>query len=134
MNGTPSKRIFCERSRSLTSKSWELVNENSLDVSGGQIEGGCIFKINDEDVENAKKIAALKGFSLTGNEVYCLAADATGKTIFPGLSDDITTGSFHVLGTDKAASVNGTTLYSMPEPDASHGTIMPITAEEYNNG
>ncbi len=133
VNGTPSKRIFCERSRSLTSKSWELVHENSLDVSGGQIEGGCIFKINDEDVENAKKIAALKGFSLTGNEVYCLAADATGKTIFPGLSDDITTGSFHVLGTDKAASVNGTTLYSMPEPDASHGTIMPITAEEYNN-
>lgn len=54
-------------------------------------------------------------------------------TIFPGLSDDITTGQFNVLGTEANASVNGTPLYSMPEPAASHGTIMPITSEEYDN-
>lgn len=132
-HGTPSKRIYCERSQSLTSLDWELVSKNSLDVGGGQIEGGCIFKINTDDVENAKKIAALKDYTLEGDEVYCLIADATGKTIFPGLSSDITTGSFHVLGTEANASVGGTPLYTMPEPAASHGTIMPITSEEYDN-
>lgn len=131
--GTPSKRVYCERSKSLTSTNWELVNANSLDVSGGQIEGPCIFKLNSDDVENAKAIAALKGYPLTGDEVYCLAADQTGSTIFPGLSSDITSGSFNVLGTTKSATVDGTALYTMPEPDASHGTIMPITSEEYNN-
>ncbi len=131
--GTPSKRVYCERSKSLTSKDWELVHKNSLDVSGGQIEGPCIFKLNSDDVAHAKQIASLKGFTLEGDDVYCLAADKTGSTIFPGLSTDITSGSFYVLGTGKAETVNGTLLYSMPEPDASHGTIMPVTAEEYNN-
>lgn len=131
--GTPSKRVYCERSKSLTSTDWELVHKNSLDVGGGQIEGPCILKLNKDDVENAKQIASLKGFNMTGDDIYCLMADATGKTIFPGLSDDITTGRFNVLGTEKAAEVNGTKLYSMPEPDASHGTVMPITSEEYNN-
>ena len=133
--GTPSKRIYCERSTSLTAPAseWELVYKNCLNVGGGQIEGGCIFEINTEDVENAKKIAALKGFKLTGERIFALVADATGVTIFPGLSDDITTGQFNVLGTEANASVNGTPLYSMPEPAASHGTIMPITSEEYDN-
>lgn len=131
--GTPSKRVYCERSKSLTSTDWELVSANSLDVSGGQIEGACIFKLNTDDVENAKKIAALKGYTLKGDDIYCLTADKTGVTIFPGLSDDITKGNFNVLGTTKSEVVNGTTLYTMPEPDASHGTIMPITSEEYHN-
>ncbi len=133
VNGTPSKRIFCERSKSLTSKEWDLVHPNSLDISGGQIEGGCIFKINNDDVANAKEVASLKGFTLDGNDVYCLVADRTGATIFPGLSSNIEEGNFHVIGTGKNETVNGKTLYSMPEPDASHGTIMPITSEEYNN-
>ena len=133
--GTPSKRIYCEKSKSLTApaEDWELVYNNCLNVGGGQIEGGCIFEINTEDVENAKKIAALKGYELKGDRIFELVADATGKTIFPGLSDNITTGQFNVLGTEANASVNGTPLYSMPEPAASHGTIMPITSEEYDN-
>lgn len=150
--GTPSKRVYCERSTSLLSTQskepgdetdtdptkWEGVHKNSLAVGGGQIEGPCILKLNSDDVENAKYIASLKGFELAGNDIYCLMADATGKTIFPGLSDDITTGDFHVLGTDKGATAtdedgNKVQLYSMPEPDASHGTVMPITSEEYNN-
>ncbi len=131
--GTPSKRIYCERSTSLTSADWELVSSNSLNVSGGQIEGGCIFKINSDDVENAKNIASLKGFTLEGDEVFCLAADATGVTIFPGLSSNIEDGWFNVLGTTANAEVDGVSLYSMPEPSASHGTIMPITSEEYRN-
>lgn len=131
--GTPSKRVYCERSQSLTATQWELVHENSLPVSGGQIEGPCIFKINSDDVETAKQIAALKGIEMTGDDIYCLMADQTGSTIFPGLSDDITKGTFNVLGTKNAEEVNGTTLYTMPGPIASHGTVMPITSEEYNN-
>ena len=133
--GTPSKRIYCEKSTSLTApaEDWELVYNNCLNVGGGQIEGGCIFEINTEDVKNAKKIAALKGYELKGERIFALVADATGVTIFPGLSDDITTGQFNVLGTEANASVNGTPLYSMPKPAASHGTIMPITSEEYDN-
>lgn len=133
INGTPSKRVYCERSKSLTSANWERVHNNSLAYSKGQIEGACIFKLNKDDVENAKNIAKLKDINLTGEDIFCLIADATGVTIFPGLSDDITTGSFHILGEQKVETVNGTTLYTMPEPAASHGTIMPITTEEYNN-
>ena len=131
--GTPSKRIYCERSKSLTATKWEIVSNNSLAVSGGQIEGGCIFKINTDDVENAKKVAGLKGFTLEGDDVYCLMADKTGVTIFPGLSTNLSDGWFNVLGTNKSESVNGTSIYSMPDPDASHGTVMPITSEEYDN-
>ncbi len=133
INGTPSKRVYCERSKSLTSTNWERVHNNSLAYSKGQIEGACIFKLNKDDVENAKEIAKLKDITLTGEDVFCLIADATGVTIFPGLSDDITTGNFHILGEQKVEIVNGTTLYTMPEPAASHGTIMPITTAEYDN-
>lgn len=133
INGTPSKRVYCEKSNSLTAETWTRVANNSLDVSGGQIEGPCIFKLNTDDAENARNVAALKGFTLSGDDIYCLTADKTGATIFPGLSDNIETGTFNVLGTGKTEEVNGTKIYSMPEPDASHGTIMPITAEEYHN-
>ncbi len=131
-NGTPSKRVFCERSKSLLSTEWELVHINSLN-GNVNIEGPCIFKINDEDVENAKELAGLKKITFEGDELYCLIADNNGSTIFPGLSDDIETGEFKVLGTGKTAAVGGTSIYSMPEPGASHGTIIPITSEEYNN-
>lgn len=151
--GTPSKRVYCERSTSLLSTEsktpgdtedtdptkWELVHKNSLDTGDTkQIEGPCILKLNSDDVENAKYIAGLKGFELTGDDIYCLLADKTGVTIFPGLSDDITKGDFYILGQTKGATAkdedgNTVPLYSMPEPDASHGTIMPITSEEYNN-
>lgn len=131
--GTPGKRVYCERSKSLTTADWELVHNNSLDVSGNQIEGPTIFKLNKDDTENAKKIAKLKGFDLTGDDIYCLMADQTGVTVFPGLSDDITKGNFNILGNRKNETVGDTKIYSMPEPDASHGTIMPITAEEYHN-
>ena len=130
--GTPSKRIYCERSKSLTATKWEVVSNNSLNVSGGQIEGGCIFKINTDDVENAKKVAGLKGFTLAGDDVYCLTADMTENTIFPGLSSKLADGWFNVLGTSKNVTVGDTMIYSMPAPDASHGTIMPITSEEYD--
>lgn len=133
INGTPSKRVYCERSKSLTSTEWERVHNNSLAYSKGQIEGACIFKLNKDDVENAKKIAALKNINLTGDDIFCLIADATGVTIFPGLSDDITAGNFSILGEQEVEIVNGTTLYTMPKPAASHGTIMPITTEEYKN-
>lgn len=152
--GTPSTRVYCERSTDLLSTEsktpgdtedtdptkWELVHYNSLAVGGGQIEGPCILKLNSDDVENAKYIAKLKNkdFEMTGDDIYCLMADQTGSTIFPGLSDNITKGDFYVLGTTKGATAkdedgNTVPLYSMPEPDASHGTVMPITSEEYNN-
>lgn len=106
--GTSSKRVYCERSTSLLGE-WELVHNNSLAWSGGQIEGPCIFKFNDRDSE--------------GGDKYCLIADATGSQIFPGVSTDITTGSFTILNASQ---------YAMPEPTASHGTIIPITSEEYD--
>ncbi len=128
--GTPSKRVYCERSTSLLGE-WEIVHNNSLNVGGGQIEGACISAINPEDVETVKAYAAAKGITLEGDEIYCLSADQTGSTIFIGLSDDITDGWFNVLGTAKSQTVDGVSIYSMPEPDASHGTIMPITSAEY---
>ncbi|MBO5372603.1 MAG: Ig-like domain-containing protein [Lachnospiraceae bacterium] len=131
-HGTPKKRIFCERSKTLTSANWELVYADSLNVGGGQIEGGCISQINPEDVETVKQYAALQGIELKGNEIYCLSADQTGSTVFIGLSDNIEDGWFNVLGTSKSQTVDGVTIYTMPEPDASHGTIMPITSEEYD--
>lgn len=133
VHNTPGKRIYCERSKSLTASEWEFVHENSLNVKGGQIEGPCIFKFNADDVENARNIAKLKGFNLTGNDIYCLMADQSKSTIFPGLSDNIKNGNFNVLGTKNAEIVGDTTLYTMPGPIASHGTVMPITSEEYNN-
>lgn len=132
INGTPSKRVYCERSKSLKG-TWERVANNSLPVSGGQIEGPTIYKINDDDVENAKEVAGLLNITLEGDQIYCLAADQTGSTIFPGLTDDITSGEFNPLGTSKTVSAGGRKVYAMPDPDASHGTIMPITSEEYNN-
>ncbi len=133
VHNTPGKRVYCERSKSLTAAEWEFVHADSLNVGGGQIEGPCIFKFNADDVENARNAAKLKGFDLTGDDIYCLMADQTQSTIFPGLSDNIEDGNFNILGTKNAEQVNGTTLYTMPGPIASHGTVMPITSEEYNN-
>lgn len=133
--GTGSKHVYCERSTSLTSTEWELVYKDSLteDVSWA-IEGPCIYKFNEDDKENAKKLAALKGIVLDDTkDIYGLIADRNQHYIFPGVSDDITSGKFGRLGDSKSAEVNGTSIYSMPEPVASHGTIMPITSEEYNN-
>lgn len=133
--GTGSKHVYCERSKSLTSTEWELVYKDSLteDVSWA-IEGPCIYKFNEDDKENAKRLAALKGFTLDDTkDIYGLIADRNQHYIFPGISDDITTGKFNRLGDSKSAEVDGTSIYSMPEPVASHGTIMPITSEEYNN-
>lgn len=133
--GTGSKHVYCERSKSLTSKEWELVYKDSLteDVKWS-IEGPCIYKFNDDDKENAKELAALKGITLDDSkDIYGLIADRNGNYIFPGISDDITTGKFSRLGDSQSETVDGTPIYSMPEPIASHGTIMPITSEEYNN-
>lgn len=134
-HGTRSKHVYCERSTSLTSKEWELVYKDSLteDVDW-KIEGPCIYKFNEDDKENAKYLASLKGITLDDTkDIYGLIADRNGNYIFPGISDDITTGKFSRLGDSKSAEVDGTSIYSMPEPIASHGTIMPITSEEYNN-
>ncbi len=133
--GTGSKHVYCERSTSLTSTEWELVYKDSLteDVSWS-IEGPCIYKFNEDDKENAKNLAALKGITLDDTkDIYGLIADRNGNYIFPGISDDITTGKFNRLGDSQAESVDGTSIYSMPNPIASHGTIMPITSKEYNN-
>lgn len=133
--GTGSKHVYCERSKSLTSTEWELVYKDSLteDVSWS-IEGPCIYKFNDDDKENAKELAALKNITLDDTQdIYGLIADRNGNYIFPGISDDITTGKFSRLGDSQSETVDGTPIYSMPEPIASHGTIMPITSEEYNN-
>ena len=124
---------MCTVSKSLTSTEWELVYKDSLteDVSWA-IEGPCIYKFNEDDKENAKRLAALKGFTLDDTkDIYGLIADRNQHYIFPGISDDITTGKFNRLGDSKSAEVDGTSIYSMPEPVASHGTIMPITSEAY---
>lgn len=134
--GTHGKHIYCERSKSLTSTKWEFVHNDSLACgSKTSIEGPCIYKLNDDDRENAKKLAAYKNITLDDTkDIYCLIADNNGSNIFPGISDDITTGSFSILGqSDAGTASDGTKIYSMPKPTASHGTIMPITSEEYNN-
>lgn len=133
--GTGSKHVYCERSTSLTSTEWELVYKDSLteDVDW-KIEGPCIYKFNEDDKENAKNLAALKGITLDDTkDIYGLIADRNQNYIFPGISDNITTGKFSRLGGSQSENVNGTSIYSMPEPIASHGTIMPITSKEYNN-
>lgn len=133
--GTKPKHVYCERSKSLTSTEWELVYEDSLteDVSFS-IEGPCIYKFNEDDKENAAFLASLKSIDLDDTkDIYGLIADNNGNYIFPGISDDITTGKFHRLGESESVTVDGISLYSMPKPTASHGTIMPITSEEYNN-
>ncbi len=107
-NGTPSKRIYAERSSSMLGD-WTLVNANTLDYSGGQIEGPCIFQFNDRDSG--------------GQDRWCLMADATGKEIIPGISTDLESGMPTFSLTDTA---------TMPVPAASHGTVIPITAEEYD--
>ncbi|MCI9447847.1 MAG: hypothetical protein HFH36_10750 [Lachnospiraceae bacterium] len=134
-HGTPSKHVYCERSKSLTATEWEFVYKDSLaEGTDWAIEGPCIYKFNDDDRTNAKTLAALKDITLDDTkDIYGLIADRNGNYIFPGVSDDITTGKFSRLGDNKSAEVNGTSIYSMPEPIASHGTIMPITSEEYNN-
>lgn len=132
--GTPSKRIYCERSKSLLSTEWELIDANCLKYPNGQIEGPSIMKINNDDIANIKDLASQKGLTIKGDELFCLTADATGVTIFPGVSSDLSVdGSFQLLGTKANEIVNGKPLYTMPEPAASHGTIMPITRKEYMN-
>ncbi len=131
-NGTPTKRIYCERSKSLLGE-WELVNNNSMIITGTQIEGPTIFRFNSEDVEQVKYLSSLVDVDLTGDTLYGLYPDLTGRTIVPGVSDDITTGSFQCLGSTKSKTVDGVSVYSMSSPTASHGTVMPITSEEYNN-
>jgi len=106
-NGTPGKRIYGERSASMLGD-WELVNPNALNYSSGQIEGPCIFKFNNRDSE--------------GEDKWCLMADATGKAIIPGISTDL-------AGGDPTFTIASAT---MPVPAASHGTVIPITAEEYD--
>lgn len=133
--GTPTKHVYCERSTSLLSTKWELVYKDSLECGNIKIEGPCIYKLNDDDKENAKMLAAYKDIDLDDNEdIYCLIADRNGSYIFPGISDNIASGQFGILGQSEAETAeDGTKIYSMPKPTSSHGTIMPITSEEYNN-
>lgn len=133
--GTKSKHVYCERSKSLTSTEWELVYKDSLTEGlDWSIEGPCIYKFNDDDKENAAFLASLKGITLDDTkDIYGLIADRNQNYIFPGISDNISTGKFSRLGDSESASVDGFSIYSMPKPNASHGTIMPITSEEYNN-
>lgn len=107
-NGTPSKRIYAERSDSMLGD-WTLVNANTLDYSGGQIEGPCIFAFNDRDSQ--------------GQNQWCLMADATGTAIIPGISTDMESGT---------PTFSLTNTATMPVPAASHGTVIPVTAEEYD--
>ena len=132
-NGTPGKRIYCERSKSMLGE-WELVNADSLPMSGGQIEGPTVFKFNSEDTDQVKKLASLAGVTLTQDTLYGLYPDYTGKNIIPGVADDITSGRFELLGSSASLTTeDGTSIYQMPVPKASHGTVLPITSEEYNN-
>lgn len=133
--GTPTKHVYCERSTSLLSTKWELVYKDSLECGNIKIEGPCIYRLNDDDKENAKMLAAYKDIDLDDNEdIYCLIADRNGNYIFPGISDNIASGQFGILGQSEAETAeDGTKIYSMPKPTSSHGTIMPITSEEYNN-
>lgn len=133
--GTPTKHVYCERSTSLLSTKWELVYKDSLECGNIKIEGPCIYKLNDDDKDNAKMLAAYKDIDLNENEdIYCLIADRNGNYIFPGISDNIASGQFNILGQSEAETAeDGTKIYSMPKPTSSHGTIMPITSDEYNN-
>ena len=157
--GTPSKRIFCEKSDSMLGE-WTLVNANSLPVSGGQIEGPSAFKFNAEDVDMVKKLAemaaeyheteikengevkkkaepekaeAIRAQITDGEVLYGLYPDQTGSTIIPGITNNVSDGLFACIGQTANMKVGESSIYDMPEPAASHGTVMPITSQEYNN-
>lgn len=81
---------------------------NKKSIAGG-VEGPCCFKFNDDDIENA------------GGATWCLLLDAFGS------------GGYYPMGTTDLASGNFTRISNANLPARPrHGTVMNITADEYN--
>ncbi len=81
---------------------------NKKSIAGG-VEGPCCFKFNDDDIENA------------GGATWCLLLDAFGSGgYYPMGTTDLSSGDF--------TRINNANLPARPR----HGTVMNITADEYN--
>ncbi len=85
---------------------WERVESESLYAQTG-VEGPCCFKFNDDDVTDNQKFGLLLD-NYGGNGYYMLTCE------------DLLTGIF-----------NKKMGYSLPKPAPRHGTVIGITAEEY---
>ncbi len=93
--------IYLEKSDSLLGD-WTIVNEK---IASG-VEGPCCFKFNDDDIENA-------------GAKWCL------------LQDDFGGGGYYPMITDSLASGQFTRISANLPKKPRHGTVMNITAAEY---
>lgn len=93
--------IYMEKSDSLLGE-WTMVNSN---IAGG-VEGPCCFAFNEDDVEKA-------------GAKWCLLQDAFGAGgYYPMVTDDLASGKFTRISAN---------LPARPR----HGTVINITAAEY---
>lgn len=102
-----TKKVFMEKSDSVLGE-WTLVDSNITEFAG--VEGPTIFKFYDRDE-------------------WCLLLDEySGVKYFPSVTTDLNGGQFRRLDTSE---------YSLPKGASTggprHGTVIPVTQEEYNN-
>lgn len=102
-----TKKVFMEKSDSILGE-WKLVDSNITEFAG--VEGPTIFKFYDRDE-------------------WCVLLDEySGVKYFPSVTSNLDSGQFRRLES---------TEYSLPKGASTggprHGTIIPVTEEEYNN-
>lgn len=102
-----AKKVFMEKSDSLLGE-WTMVDSNITEFAG--VEGPTIFKFYDRDE-------------------WCVLLDEySGVKYFPAVTSDLDSGQFRRLES---------TEYSLPTGASTggprHGTVIPVTEEEYNN-
>ena len=101
-------RVILEQSDSLLGE-WTLVESADLKAQSG-VEGPACFELHEEDVVNGQKYMLLLD-NYGGSGYYYMTADTLAEGEFERLSRKD---------------------YSMPGNKARHGTVLPITEEEYN--
>ncbi len=102
-----TKKVFMEKSDSILGE-WKLVDSNITEFAG--VEGPTIFKFYDRDE-------------------WCVLLDEySGVKYFPLVTSNLDSGQFRRLES---------TEYSLPKGASTggprHGTVIPVTEEEYNN-
>lgn len=101
-----TKRVFMEKSDSVLGE-WTLIDSNITEFAG--VEGPTIFKFFDRDE-------------------WCVLLDEySGVKYFPAVTSDLDAGQFRRLESSE---------YSLPKGASTagprHGTVIPVTVEEYN--
>lgn len=102
-----AKYIFMEKSNSLL-KGWTSVPSATLQAETGR-EGPCCFKLSEEDMAEA------------GGRWAVLLDDFGGIGYYPMVTDDLQSAKFSKLTTARLPKVK----------KPRHGTVLNITAEEY---